>query len=85
MQKMSITNQEIRNFYFQINISPNIVYNIIKTLNAPSKDNASIRIYYFINENNELILNNQIVNPDKFNDFLFYEIFIIKIDFIKNK
>ena len=82
---MSITNQEIRNFYFQINISPNIIYNVIKTFNTPSKDNTSIRIYYFINENDELILNNQISNPDKYSDLLFYEIFIIKIDFIKNK
>ena len=82
---MSITNQEIRNFYFQINISPNIVYNVIKALNTPSKDNASLRIYYFINENDELILNNQIINPEKYNDLLFYEILIIKIDFIKNK
>ena len=82
---MSITQIEIRNFNSQINISPNIIYNAIQTLSSPSKNNTSVRIYYYINENDETILNIPNEDQDKYNTFLFYEIIILKIDFVKNK
>ena len=82
---MSITQIEIRNFNSQINISPNIIYNAIQSLSAPSKNNTSVRIYYYINENDEIILNIPNEDQDKYNTFLFYEIIILKIDFLKNK
>lgn len=82
---MSFTLEEIRYFNSQINISPNIVYNSIKSLSDPLKNGASFRIYYFINENNEILLNNKNENLDNFNNYFFYEIFIIKIDLIKKK
>ena len=80
---MPITQQEITNFISQINISPNIIDYSLQTLCESSKDNSSVRIYYYINENDEIIMQNE--EPEKYNDFLFYEIIIIKIDFVKNK
>ena len=83
---MFITQKEIQNFNSQINISPNIVFNVIQSLCTQSKNSTSIRINYLINENDEILFNNnKDENKDKYISFLFYEIFIIKIDFIKNK
>ena len=79
---MFISQEEIQNFYSQISISPNIVFNFIQSLNNPL-NNSSIRINYLINENDEILYNNE--KYDNFYNFLLYEIFIIKIDFIKNK
>ena len=83
---MFITQKEIQNFNSQINISPNIVFNVIQSLCTQSKNSTSIRINYLITENDEILFNNnKDENKDKYISFLFYEIFIIKIDFIKNK
>ena len=83
---MSISQKEINDLNSQINISPNIFLRIAQSINSDSKINDSIRIFYLINENDE-ILNNPNENMDKdiFYNFLFYEIFIIKIDYLKNK
>ena len=83
---MSISQKEINDLNSQINISPNIFLRIAQSINSDSKTNDSIRIFYLINENDE-ILNNPNENMDKdiFYNFLFYEIFIIKIDYLKNK
>ena len=83
---MFITQKEIQNFHSQVNISPNIVFNVIQSLSDPSKSNTSIRINYIINENDEILFNiNKEDKEEKFISSLFYEIFIIKIDFIRNK
>ena len=82
---MSITQQEIKNFISQTNISPNIIYNSLKSLCPQSKNDTSVRIYYYINEKDEIILNTQNEEEGKYNAYLFYEIIIIKIDFINNK
>ena len=83
---MFITQKEIQNFNSQINISPNIVFNVIQSLSTSSKNSTSVRINYLINENDEILFNNnKDENKDKYISFLFYEIFIIKIDFIRNK
>ena len=83
---MFITQKEIQNFNSQVNISPNIVFNVIQSLSDPSKSNNSIRINYIINENDEILFNiNKEDKEEKFISSLFYEIFIIKIDFIRNK
>ena len=83
---MFITQKEIQNFNSQVNISPNIVFNVIQSLSDPSKSNTSIRINYIINENDEILFsNNKEDKEEKFISSLFYEIFIIKIDFIRNK
>ena len=83
---MSISEKEINDFNSQINISKNILLRTTQSLRNDSKNNDSIRIFYLINENDEII-NNEIDNIDKdtFFSFLFYEIFIIKLDFLKNK
>ena len=81
---MSITQQEITNFISQINISPNIMDYSLQILCGSPKGNSSVRIYYYINENDEIIkMQNE--EPEKYTDFLFYEIIILKLDFIKNK
>ena len=79
---MFISQEEIQNFYSQISISPNIVFNFIQSLNNPL-NNSSIRINYLINENDDILYNNE--KYDNFYNFLLYEIFIIKIYLIKNK
>ena len=81
---MSFTLQEIKNFNSEINISPNIILNIIKALNN-TKNNSSIRIYYLIKDNDQIFFNSENEHEEKFFNCLFYEIFIIKIDFIRNK
>ena len=81
---MFISHKEIQNFYSKINISQNIIHNILCSLNKTSKNNSAIRINYIINEKDEIILHNQDERIDKYYSFIFYEIFIIKIDFIRN-
>ena len=83
---MFIPQKDIQNFNSQTYISPNIVFNVIQSLSTSSESNSSIRINYIINENNELLFsNNEEENKEKLMTVLFYEIFVIKIDFIKNK
>jgi len=81
---MFISHKEIQNFYSKINISPNIIHNILSSLNKTSKNNSAIRINYIINDKDEIILHNQDERIDKYYSFIFYEIFIIKIDSIRN-
>jgi hypothetical protein len=82
---MSISLKEIQNYHSQIDISPNIIYNAIESLSNPSKSKSSIRINYLINENDEILFINHDENIEKFYTFLFYEVFIIKIDAMKKK
>ena len=82
---MSISLKEIQNYHSQIDISPNIIYNAIESLSNPSKSKSSIRINYLINENDEILFINHDENTEKFYTFLFYEVFIIKIDAMKKK
>ena len=81
---MFISHKEIQNFYSKINISPNIIHNILSSFNKTSKNNSAIRINYIINQKDEIILHNQDERIDKYYSFIFYEIFIIKLDFIRN-
>ena len=80
---MFLSQEEIQDFYFQINISPNIVFNYIQSINNQFNSH-SIRINYIINENDEILFHNVNEAFDNFYNFLIYEILIIKIDFIKN-
>ena len=82
---MSISLKEIQNYHSQIDISPNIIYNVIESLSNPSKSKSSIRINYLINENDEILFINHDENIEKYYTFLFYEIFIIKLDFQRKK
>ena len=82
---MSISLKEIQNYHSQIDISPNIIYNVIESLSNPSKSKSSIRINYLINENDEILFINHDENIEKYYSFLFYEVFIIKLDFEKKK
>jgi len=81
---MFISHKEIQNFHSKVNISPNIIHNILSSLNKTSNNNSAIRINYIINEKDEIILHNQDERIDKYYSFIFYEIFIIKIDSIRN-
>ena len=82
---MSISLKEIQNYHSQIDISPNIIYNVIESLSNPSKSKSSIRINYLINENDEILFINHDENIEKYYTFLFYEVFIIKLDFERKK
>ena len=82
---MSISLKEIENYHSQIEISPNIIYNAIESLSSPSNSKTSIRINYLINENDEILFINHDENIEKYYSFLFYEVFIIKLDFEKKK
>ena len=82
---MSISLKEIQNYHSQIDISPNIIYNVIESLSNPSKSKTSIRINYLLNENDEILFINHDENIEKYYSFLFYEVFIIKLDFEKKK
>ena len=63
---MFISHKEIQNFYSKINISQNIIHNILCSLNKTSKNNSAIRINYIINEKDEIILHNQDERIDKY-------------------
>lgn len=82
---MSISLKEIQNYHSQIDISPNIIYNVIESLSNPSKSKSSIRINYLINENDEILFINHDENIEKYYTFFFYEVFIIKLDFERKK
>ena len=83
---MFIYQKEIQNINSQTNISPNIFFNVIQSLSIPTKANTSIRINYLINENDELLFsNNKEESIEIFISTLFYEIFFIKIDFIRKE
>lgn len=82
---MSISLKEIQNYHSQIDISPNIIYNVIESFSNPSKNKSSIRINYLINENDEILFINQDENIERYYSFLFYEVFIIKLDFERKK
>ena len=82
---MSISLKEIQNYHSQIDISPNIIYNVIESLTNPSKSKSSIRINYLINGNDEILFINHDENIEKYYSFLFYEVFIIKLDFMRKK
>lgn len=81
--KIIISHKEIQNYYSNINISPNIIHNILCSLNKAYKNNSAIRINYIINEKDVILLLNQDERIDKYYSFIFYEFFIIKIDFIR--
>ena len=82
---MSISLKEIQNYHSQIDISPNIIYNVIESFSNPSKSKSSIRINYLINENDEILFICQDENIERYYSFLFYEVFIIKLDFERKK
>ena len=69
---MFISHKEVQNFHSKLNISPNIIHNILSSLNKTSNNNSAIRINYIINEKDEIILHNQDERIDKYYSFIFY-------------